>query len=116
MKKLFDIFRKRKELTPHDTRNTKAATVQIQRPSRNPQESIALGIQFYQAIEEYRRARGDVWTWERYMPKEDFYCNGKYDPDLVCRTAGCWYRGTEDGRLRFYCNQNHTSHGGRPIW
>lgn len=116
MKKLFGIFTKRDGLTSNASCNTDAATVQTQMPTRDSRESVVLGMQLYQVIEEYRRAHGDRWTWELYVPGEDFDCNGKYDPDLVCRTAGCWYRDAEDGKLRFYCNQNHATHGGRPIW
>lgn len=105
-----------KKLTLPASYSTNSVTARTQMATRDSQESIALGIQLYQVIEEYRRAHGDMWNWETFVSEEDFNCNGKYDPDLVCRTAGCWYRNTEDGRLRFYCNQNHALHGGRPVW
>ncbi|MBP3818186.1 MAG: hypothetical protein J6H31_07750 [Butyrivibrio sp.] len=116
MKKLFGIFTKHEGLKSNTSCNTDATTGQTQMSARDLRESIALGIQLYQVIEEYRRTHGETWTWELYVPEEDYNHNGRYDPDLVCRTAGCWYRDAENGKLRFYCNQNHTSHGGRPLW
>ena len=83
-------------------------------PTKDSEESIALGMRLFFEIEEYRRGYDDLWSWETFVSEEDFNCNGRFDPDLVCRIAGCWYRSTEDGRLRLYCNQNHSSHGGRP--
>lgn len=107
---------KQKRMTPRASYSTSAAADPSQMDTRNPQESALLGMQLYLVIEEYRRAHGDKWHWESCLPAKDFGDSGKYDPDLVCRTAGCWYSFTEEDMLRFYCNQNHEEHGGRPTW
>ena len=71
-------------------------------------DAMQVGMQMFQEIEA-RRTRGN-WTWQKYLPGpisyEDIY--------ILTRVAGCWCDDPSADNIRFYTNQNHPSHGGRP--
>lgn len=73
--------------------------------------AMQTGIRLFQEIED-RRTRGN-WKWERRIPGP---LNSE-EVEIICRMAGCWadYPSAQAGEtVRFYSNQYHPSHGGRP--
>lgn len=72
---------------------------------------IETGILLFQEIEAVR-TNGN-WRWEKRLfgPLNDS------DVYAICQVAGCWCDIPNAGvgeQIRFYTNQNHPSHGGRP--
>jgi len=70
--------------------------------------AMQVGMQLFQEIEA-KRTSGN-WTWEKYLPGPI----SSEDADIIMRLAGCWCYDPSADQVRFYTNQNHPSHGGKP--
>lgn len=75
-------------------------------------DAMKIGILLYQEIEAVRT--NGRWEWEKRLPGP----LNSSEVNAICRVAGCWCDIPSAGageEVRFYTNQNHSSHGGRPL-
>lgn len=73
--------------------------------------AMQLGVQLFQEIEAERT--GENWRWEKRISGP----LSVEDVSTITRMAGCWcdsLSADEGESIRFYTNQNHPNHGGRP--
>jgi hypothetical protein len=73
--------------------------------------AMQLGMQLFQEIEAERTSGN--WRWEKRISGPLSWG----DVSTITRMAGCWCdspSANEGESVRFYANQNHPDHGGRP--
>ena len=73
--------------------------------------AMQAGIMLYQEIESVRT--NGKWKLEKRLPGP-LSCD---EVDIICRMAGCWCdipAANVGEEVKFYTNQNHPEHGGRP--